>query len=121
MGGETGPRIGLLEGVLGGPGKISGAVTIGSATRFGTISPGLAGRPGRLTISRTIIFKQFGIYNADLDSDTVKADQVVARGVTIGSGATANIGDLGTGILTSGTVFTIINNTANTAISGSGQ
>ena len=105
-------------GVLGGTGKISGAVTIGSATRFGTIAPGLVGRTGRLTISRPINFKQFGIYNVDLDSNGVKADQVVATGVTIGSGATANIADLGTGALPSGTVFTIINNASAIPISG---
>ena len=91
-------RVTVNGGVLGGTGTISGAVTIGSATRFGTISPGLIGRAGKLTISRPITFKQFGIYNADLDSTSVKADQIVARGVTIGSGATANIADLGTGI-----------------------
>ncbi len=82
------------------------------------ILAGLVGRTGRLTISRPINFKQFGIYNADLDSNGVKADQVVARGVTIGSGATANIGDLGTGSLTSGTVLTLINNTSAIPISG---
>jgi fibronectin-binding autotransporter adhesin len=113
----TGPVI-VNGGVLGGTGKISGAVTVGSATRFGTIAPGLVGRTGRLTTSSTITFKQFGIYNADLDSNSVKADQVVATGVTITSGATANIADLGTGTLTSGTVFTIINNTSAIPISG---
>jgi autotransporter-associated beta strand protein len=113
----TGPVI-VNGGVLGSTGKISGAVTSGSATRFGTISPGLVGRTGRLTISRTITFKQFGIYNADLDSNSVKADQVVASGVTIGSGATINLSDLGNAVLTSGTVFTIINNKAGIPISG---
>jgi hypothetical protein len=38
--------------------------------------------------------------------------------VTINSGATTTIGDLGTGVLTSGTVFTIISNTAATPIAG---
>ena len=113
----TGPVI-INGGVLGGTGKISGAVTVGSATRFGTISPGLAGRAGRLTISRPVTFKQFGIYNADLDSTRVTADQVVATGVTIGSGATINVTDLGAAVLPSGTVLTIINNRAAIPISG---
>ncbi len=38
--------------------------------------------------------------------------------MTINSGATATIGDLGTAVLTSGTVFTIISNTATTPIAG---
>jgi hypothetical protein len=38
--------------------------------------------------------------------------------VTVNSGATVTIRDLGTRVLTSGTVFTIINNTAATPISG---
>jgi len=113
----TGPVI-INGGILGGTGKISGAVTIGSATRFGTISPGLAGRAGKLTISRTINFKQFGIYNADLDSTHVTADQVVATGVTIGSGATINLSDLGNAVLASGTVLTVVNNKAGVPISG---
>ena len=111
-------RVTVNGGVLGGTGAISGVVTVGSATRFGTISPGLAAQTGRVTIFRPITFRQFGIYNADLDSTSVTADQVVARGVTIGSGATTNIGDLGTGTLTGGTVLTLINNTSAIPISG---
>jgi fibronectin-binding autotransporter adhesin len=111
-------KVTVNGGVLGGTGTISGGVTIGSATRFGTISPGLAGQTGRVTIFRPITFRQFGIYNVDLDSTSVTADQVVARGVTIGSGATTNIADLGTGTLTGGTVLTLINNTSAIPING---
>jgi autotransporter-associated beta strand protein len=113
----TGPVI-VNGGVLGGTGKISGPVTVGSTTRFGTISAGLVERTGKLTTTSTITFNQFRIYNVDLDSTRVTADQVVATGVTIGNGATANIGDLGTGTLPSGRVFTIINNTSAIPISG---
>jgi autotransporter-associated beta strand protein len=105
-------------GVVGGTGKISGAVTIGSTTRFGTIAPGLVGRAGKLTTLSAITFNLFGIYNADIDSVRTAADQVVATGVTIGSGATINLSDLGNAVLTSGTVFTIINNKAAVPISG---
>ncbi len=53
-----------------------------------------------------------------MNSTLVTADQVAAKGVTINSGATVTIGDLGSGTLTSGTVFTVINNTAATPIAG---
>ena len=40
------------------------------------------------------------------------ADQVVANGVTIASGATIQLTDLGTATLTPGTLFTILSNRA---------
>lgn len=43
---------------------------------------------------------------------------MVARGVTINSGAQLFFGPIGTGTLAVGTVFTVIDNTATTAIVG---
>jgi hypothetical protein len=45
-------------------------------------------------------------------------DKVLALGVTINSGAEASFADLGTGTLPTGTVFTVIDNTAATRIAG---
>jgi autotransporter-associated beta strand protein len=113
----TGP-VAVNAGTLGGTGKISGAVTIGTATTAAILAPGSRAELGRLTLSNTLTFNARGNYQADLNSTLVRTDQVAANGVTINSGATATITDLGNGTLATGTVFTIINNTANTPIPG---
>ncbi len=46
------------------------------------------------------------------------ADEVVALGVTIDGGAQFAFADIGSGALSAGTVFTVINNTAATPIAG---
>ena len=46
------------------------------------------------------------------------ADEVIADGVTIESGATAVIQDIGTEIIPVGTVFIIISNTSTSPIAG---
>ena len=104
--------VAVNAGTLGGTGKMSGAVTIATATTAAILAPGSGARPGTLTTLKTLTFNSLGNYKADLNSTLVTADQVVAKGVTINSGATITITDLGTGTLTVGTVFTIINNTA---------
>jgi autotransporter-associated beta strand protein len=113
----TGP-VAINAGTLGGTGKISGTVTIGTATTAAMLAPGSRAELGTLKLSNTLTFNARGNYKADLNSTLVRTDQVTAKGVTINSGATATITDLGTGTLTTGTVLTIINNTANTPISG---
>jgi len=56
-------------------------------------------------------------YKCTLDSRTLAADQVRAKGVII-QGAQVLFDDRGNNILATGTVFTVINNTAATPISG---
>jgi len=53
-----------------------------------------------------------------VNSNAATAAQVVATSVKINSGALVSISDLGTARLRSGTVLTIINNTATTPIAG---
>jgi hypothetical protein len=53
-----------------------------------------------------------------LNSSTVAADQVVANDVSVNSGALFDFTDLGSSPLTPGTIFTVIDNTAATAIAG---
>ena len=111
--------VAVNAGNLSGTGKIGGpAVTIGTATTAAILAPGSGVRLGKLRLSGSLTFNGLGNYEADLNSTLVRADQVAARGVVINSGAMATIRDLGTGTLTSGTVFAIINNTAATAIAG---
>jgi len=110
--------VAVNAGTLGGTGKISGAFTIGTATSAAILAPGSGTRPGKLTLSKTLTCNARANYKVDLNSTLVTADQVAAKGVTINSGATVTVGDLGTGTLTAGTVFAIINNTAQTVIAG---
>ena len=97
-------------GMFGGTGTVAGAVTVGRRS-------GRA-HPGTLTIHSALTFNSNGIYLFELDSDTGTADQVLASGVTINSGAQFSPRDVGASALVAGTVFTVISNTAATPIAG---
>lgn len=113
----TGP-VNVNAGTLAGKGTISGAVTVGTGSGSGaSLAPGTNG-PDTLTISNPLTFKADGSYNCDLSLGRGKADQVNANGVTIESGAQFVFLPKGNQTLTIGTVFTVINNTATTPISG---
>ena len=109
-------------GWLGGKGIIAGAVTVGTGSGSGAVlSPGYQHGPnklGALTIQSTLTFNSDATYEAELNSSITTADQVIANGVTINSGAQFSFADLESGTLTPGTVFTVINNTAATPIAG---
>jgi len=108
-------------GTLGGTGVIAGAVTIGDGSGpRAFLSPGFKSdvNPGTLTIQSVLTFNSDASYHSGLNTNTAKADQVVALGVTINSGALFVFTDLGSGTLTPGTVFTIIDNTSATPIAG---
>lgn len=72
--------VAVNAGTLGGTGKISGAVTIGTATTAAILAPGSGARPGTLTLSKTLTFNALGNYKVDLNSTLVTADQAVAKG-----------------------------------------
>jgi autotransporter-associated beta strand protein len=114
----TGP-VTVSKGTFGGTGLVSGAATIGTATAAATLAPGGEAEPGTLSFLNTLTLNSLGSYKADLNSDSVTADQVIAVGITINSGATIILADSGSAALPSGTVFTIISNTAATPIGGS--
>src|SRR5207249_3400205 len=125
LGGGSGTGSGPVEvngGRLGGKGIIAGAVTVGTGSGQGaTLSPGYVhgvGSPGALTIQSALTFSVDATYTVDVNSSNATADEVVANGVTINSGAQFSFADLGSGTLTPGTVFTVINNTAATPIAG---
>ena len=109
-------------GWLGGKGIIAGAVTVGTGSGSGAVlAPGYVhglGSPGALTIQSALTFSVDATYNVDVNSSNATADEVVANGVTINSGAQFSFANLGSGTLTPGTVFTVINNTAATPIAG---
>jgi len=54
----------------------------------------------------------------EVNSSLVTTDEVIANGVTINSGAQFSFADIGSGTLTPGTVFTVIDNSAATPIAG---
>ena len=111
-------RVQVNAATLGGTGRISGAVAIGTATVAGVLAPGLGINPGTLTLLNRVTFNSTSSYKVDANSTSAKADKVLARGVTINSGAQFFFADHGSGTLPTGTVFTLISNTATTAISG---
>jgi autotransporter-associated beta strand protein len=107
-------------GRLGGKGTIAGAVIVGKGCGPGAVlSPGKTGtESGTLTIQRTLRFNSDGTYKVALNSDTARADEVVAKGVTINSGAQFCFADSGASVLPPGTVFTVINNICAKPIRG---
>jgi len=110
----------VSAGTLGGTGKIAGTVTMGTGSGTGAfLSPGTnANFPGTLSIQKKLTFKADSTYTYGLKSTNATADKVVAKGVTINSGALFSFVDIGGGVLTLNTVFTAINNTSATPIAG---
>ena len=106
-------------GTLGGWGTIAGAVTVGTGSGSGAfLSPGATG-PAHFAIAKTLTFKADGKYKCELNlSAHGRADQVSANGVTIETGAQFAFRAKGNHTLPPGTIFTVINNTATTPISG---
>jgi hypothetical protein len=74
--------------------------------------------PATLTIQKTLTFRADATFHFGFRSSNITADKVVARGVTIGSGALIFFDHVDSGALPLGTVFTAIDNTAATPIAG---
>lgn len=107
-------------GRLGGKGTIAGAVIVGTGSGPGAVlTPGNnATTHGTLTIQSTLTFKSDATYNFSLRSSISAADEVVANGVTINSGAQFTFAGVGATALSTGKVFKVIDNTAATSITG---
>lgn len=110
----------VAGGVLSGKGIISGAVTIGTGSGAGAfLAPGKGGsKPTTLTVQSTLTFNSDGSYICQLNTSKGRSDQVIANGVTIDSGAMFTLTVVANKKLSAGKVFTLINNTAATPISG---
>jgi autotransporter-associated beta strand protein len=114
----TGP-VKVQAGTLGGKGTISGAVTIGTGSGPGAVlAPSTGGQVAILTLQRSLTFKADGTYSYRLNTNNGRADQVIARNVTIESGAEFSFQSLGNRRLPSGTLFTVISNTSANPITG---
>lgn len=95
--------------------------TNGSGTGSGPgafLGPGATGViPGTMTIRKKLTLIADATYKVTMNSDTVAADKGSAKGVKI-RGAQILLDDCAASVLATGTVFTVINNTAATPISG---
>jgi autotransporter-associated beta strand protein len=110
----------INAGKLGGTGKISGSVTVGTGSGAGAfLTPGtVTAIPRTLTIQKMLTFRADGTFHFGFKSSGITADKVIARGVSIGSGAVIFFDHVDSGALPLGTVFTAIDNTASTPIAG---
>jgi autotransporter-associated beta strand protein len=112
--------VNVSAGALGGKGIIQGAVTIGTGSGSGAfLAPSVSSnQPRRLTLKKTLAFKADGTYTCKLNTNNSRADQIVAKGVTIQSGAQFDFQPVANKRLTLGTVFSAINNTSASPITG---
>ena len=110
----------VSAGTLGGKGIIAGAVTVGTGSGTGALlEPSFgASKPTTLTTQSALTFKADGIYTYKLNTKRARADQVIANGVTIESGAQFNFVAVANTRLTLGTVFIAIDNTSVNPITG---
>jgi autotransporter-associated beta strand protein len=115
----TGP-VQVNSGTLGGKGIIAGVVTVGTNTNtpaFLAPSKGLK-KPATLTIQGALTLNDDSTYIYKLDTKRVKADEVMANGVVIDSGAKFSLHPSGNNALTVGQVFTVISNGSASSIVG---
>jgi autotransporter-associated beta strand protein len=113
-------KVTVEEGTLGGGGKIAGPTTIGTDSGVGGfLEPGKgANNPTALTIKNTLTFKGNSTYIWKLNTNRGKADNVIATGVTIETGAQFSFNTVANKKLTIGKVFTAISNRSANPISG---
>src|SRR5450432_2009237 len=112
--------VNVNAGTLGGKGSISGAVTIGTGSGSGAfLAPSVtSNQPLTLTMKKTLSFKAHGTYTCKLNTNTAKADQVNAKGVSIEAGAQFSFQAVANKKLSAGAVFTAINNSSANPIAG---
>jgi autotransporter-associated beta strand protein len=120
-GSGTGSRdVQVNAGTLEGKGIIAGAVTVGTGSGTGAfLAPGAGARKtNTLTIQGALTIKADGTYSYRVKTKRAEADQVIANGVTIESGAQFSFKQLANQQVTAGTVFTAIDNTSTNPIAG---
>jgi len=105
---------------LGGPGRISGAVTVGDGTHSGATLLGgsNATTRGTLSIDNTLTFNSLSTYKCVLNRTSGNASRINAVGVTINSGANFTFVESGMGTLAPGTVLMVLSNISASPIAG---
>ena len=112
-------NVNVQAGTLAGKGIITGAVTIGTGSGTGAfLAPSMGTKkPATVTIQSLLTFNSDSTYTWTLSTKHASADQVVANGVTIQSGAQFDLNVAGDKRLQRGQVFTVISNTSAGAFS----
>ena len=117
----TGP-VTVNSGTLGGSGIVEGGVTVGTGRGEGAFLAPAAGTKNKVTFTTlgplNLQSDATYIYTARGKGRKAQSDKVIAKGVTI-AGAKFSFQAKVQGALSVGAVFTAINNTAATPISGS--
>jgi autotransporter-associated beta strand protein len=120
-GSGTGSRpVQVNGGTLAGNGTIAGSVAIGTGSGTGAVLAPSVGvsQVAVLTLQRALTFNADGTYIYKLNTRNARADQVIANGVTIESGAQFNFQTVANKRVANGTVFTAISNTSANPIAG---
>jgi len=112
----------VLAGTLAGDGIIQGPVTVGSGSGPGAFLAPADGivEQTTLTIQSLLTLEGDATYDCivEISRDRPRADQVIANGVSINNGALFSLQTAGQGMLSVGTILTLISNTAATPIAG---
>jgi autotransporter-associated beta strand protein len=109
-------------GTVGGKGIIAGAMTIGTGSGTGAFLAPAAGSNVQttLTLQSALTFKADATYTCTFKAkrNRARTDKVIAKGVTINSGAMIALSGQIQGVLTQGLIMTLISNTSANPISG---
>jgi autotransporter-associated beta strand protein len=115
--------VNVNTGTLGGKGIIDGVTTIGTGSASGAfLAPALGTKKqATLTIQNALTFNSDATYTCTFKAKKNKArsDKLIAKGVTIKSGAIIALNGQTQGSLKRGVTLTLISNTSTDPISGS--
>lgn len=106
----------VVAGTIGGIGKCTGTVMVGTGAGTGSmLAPGSQGI-GRFTTGM-LTLQQDAVYLAELNTANGNGDQVSVSGIVLNNPRLIVTG-IGTGTVPEGTSYTIVDNTGTTAVTG---
>ena len=113
----TGSIVNVVAGKLGGTGSITKDVIIGDGlgTADSFLAPGAS--IGDLSVAGPVTLKSDAVFQLEINTSSLTTDSLVTAGAfTLQSGATLNVQDLGSALLSSSAPFTFI--TATQGVTG---
>lgn len=115
-------KVQVDAGTLGGGGIIVGTVVVGTGSGAGAVlAPAHRTRKkSKLTLLKSLTLQADGTYTYTFQArrNQARADEVIANGVTINSGATIKIKGQVKGALRPGLTLTVLSNTSSNSIAG---
>jgi len=102
------------NGFFGGSGKSTNSVTISAGA---SLIPGTDGTVGTLTTTAAVTLNTDAVYKVDVNNSTVSSDKVIAANISLNQ-AKLILNSLVTGELPLGTVYTILDNTGTSPVTG---